>query len=134
MMRVDDWPQRLAAFIEARRHLAFAWGVHDCALMAADWVHECTGTDPASPLRGTYHTAAEAARIIARAGSLAQLADAQLQRLPSPLHAGRGDVALVTDPEGCEVLGIMLTDAVAAPGPHGLTFAARADAMVAWSV
>ena len=36
--RRADWPERLAAFIEARRRQRFVWGANDCVLFAADAV------------------------------------------------------------------------------------------------
>lgn len=54
MTRVEDWPERLAAFIEQRRKMPFAWGSNDCALFAADAVCAITGVDLGEPFRGRY--------------------------------------------------------------------------------
>ena len=53
-VRLPDWPERLAALIEDRRHAPFEWGHHDCYLFACDGAMAMTGSDPAWPVRGAY--------------------------------------------------------------------------------
>ena len=96
--RRDDWPERLDAFIRARRARSFAWGQHDCALFAADAVEAMTGNDPAAVFRGGYDSAAGALKAIRAAGhaDLLSAVSAGLgEPLPSPLYAQRGDIAAV---------------------------------------
>ena len=133
MTRAPDWPERLAAFIEARRARAFSWGENDCALFAADWVLECTGTDPAASLRGTYQTAAEAARIVHAQGGLATIADTVLVRWLLPRMAGRGDVALAEN-FGRESLCVVDGLHLVGPGPAGVVFLPLDAALMAWKV
>jgi hypothetical protein len=133
MTRFPDWPERLAAYIEARRARAFVWGEHDCALFAADWVHEATGRDPAAALRDTYQTAGEAARILHRHGGLARIAGEVLTEWLTPRMAGRGDVALVEN-AGREALAIVDGAHLIGPGPAGLTFLPLEHALRAWKV
>ena len=83
MTRHPDWPERLAAFLEARRDRPFAWGTHDCVLMAADWVLEATGTDPIEGWRGRWSSASQAARMLEQAGGVPGAVTA---RLGEPLH------------------------------------------------
>jgi hypothetical protein len=133
--RLPDWPQRLAALVEARRDAPFAWGRHDCGLFAADAVLACTGTDPAAELRGTYATEAEAEAMLAPLGGLYGLMRAIEARrgtaMIPPALAQRGDTVMI--PVGNELaVGVVLGAEVAVPGPDGLVFLPLADARRAW--
>ena len=35
MKRLEDWPERLAAYVDAHRDTPFRWGQNDCATFAA---------------------------------------------------------------------------------------------------
>lgn len=63
-----DWRSRLIRFLEARERSAFAWGVRDCFLMAADAHVAMRGIDPAAEWRGRYKTETGAARLMRRNG------------------------------------------------------------------
>jgi hypothetical protein len=52
--RLPDWPEQLAAFIEARRDMPFDWAVNDCCVLAADAVLAMTGRDFLADYRGRY--------------------------------------------------------------------------------
>lgn len=67
-MRKNDWEARLTAYITGMSKSQFEWGVCDCALFTAGAVEALTGADPAAPYRGSYSTAAGAARAIRKAG------------------------------------------------------------------
>lgn len=133
--RREDWPERLAELVEARRHAPFRWGVHDCVLWAADAVLACTGHDPAAEWRGRYATEAEADAIIGAAGGLAELvAKAQAQRGAWEclvVQAQRGDTALV-EYGNTLMMGVVLGDLVAVPGLDGLVFLKLRAARRAW--
>jgi len=73
----------------------FAWGTHDCARMAAWHLRQfgvALGTDKA----GTWRSAVGARRALTRLGaaSLAELADANFERIP-PAAALIGDIMIV---------------------------------------
>jgi hypothetical protein len=55
-------------------------GMSDCCPAACDVFQRLHGIDPMAPLRGRYHTAIGAARIIARAGGFEALADDLAER------------------------------------------------------
>lgn len=119
MTRFNDWPERLAAFIEARRARAFSWGSQDCALFAADAVLEMTGVDLADGLRG-YTSASGAAKRIKKAGGMRALAGELPEKHPG--LAQRGDVVLV-ELEGRETFGIVAGNGYwCGPGVDGLVF------------
>lgn len=133
--RLEDWPERLAALVEARREAPFAWGQNDCALFMADAVAAVTGADPAAAFRG-YTTEAEAEAVIAEEGLEGVVARALAEfgcgDCPPGL-AQRGDVALAllgNQPTMVVVLGEVL----AGPGPRGLVFLPPARILRAWSV
>ena len=56
-MRVADWPEALAAFIDERRTAAFEWGANDCILFSASWIErevissQGSAASPATPGR-----------------------------------------------------------------------------------
>lgn len=129
-MRHADWPERLAAFIDAHRRAAFRWGENDCALFAADWVLEATGVDPAAQWRG-YASEAEAQAIIDAAGGMRSLVS-----LPERATTGlaqRGDVVLA-EHEGQQVFGVVVGDMYAAPGARRLEFRPMSEVLVAFEV
>lgn len=129
-MRRNDWPERLAAFIDARRRRVFRYGSDDCALVAADWVLEATGVDPAAQWRG-YASEDEARAIIDQAGGMRGLVS--LPERATPRLAQRGDVVLA-EHEGQQVFGVVVGDMYAAPGARRLEFRPMSEALVAFEV
>lgn len=136
-MRHQDWPERLAALIEARRGTPFAWGGQDCMSFAADVVLELTGVDFLAPHRGTYGSEDEAEAILAEAGGLEALlaglaADAGLAER-NPRLTRRGDLVLVR--VGNQLMaGVVLGTEVAVPGAERLGFVPARLATRAWTV
>jgi hypothetical protein len=129
--------QLLNAFIEARRHTEFQWGVHDCCLFAADWALLFTGQDPAADLRGTYGSALTAKRLLDRAGGVVSLADKALLRcgwVPTPpTKAQRGSIAALGPPDSAS-LGVIIHPGVVGPGPCGLVFLPRSVVTHTWTL
>lgn len=134
--RADDWPERLAAFIEARRDNGFAWGSHDCFTFAADAAVELTGEDPAAAVRGTYATEEEAEAIIGPDGLEAWVAATMAAwgapECP-PVFAQRGDMAFVAVGNQ-RMCGVCLGEVVAVPGAERLHFVPAALAIRVWAV
>lgn len=124
MAKRNDWPERLVAFIESRRHEPFQWGVNDCALFAADCLLELTGVDHAAGFRG-YRTQKGAARRISRVGGMSSFANGLAEK--DVRFASRGDVVLALV-EGRETFGICIGGGHwCAPGPTGLVFRPMTD-------
>lgn len=140
--RVAGWPERLAYFLATRTLLPFAWGLNDCALFAADWVHECTEVDLAADLRGAYGSEREAAQILHRHGGLLALVQARLPGYGNALQAHRGDVVCVEVEVGAgerthlrPTLGIVAGNGMwAAPGEHGAVYRPVAEVRHAFAV
>lgn len=133
-MRHPDWPELLAEFIEVRRDRAFAWGSHDCVLMAADWIEQATGVDPIADLRGRWTDALQAARTIAEVGGLNAAVTARLGRAHDcVLMARRGDVALIVH-AGRQTLAVVTDAGLACPGEAEMAVVPLSAAEVAWPV
>lgn len=129
--RLADAAPRLAALIVERMAVTFAWGVHDCALWAADAIQAQLGADPAQPLRGTYRTQRQALRVMAPLGGLRGVATAVLGRpLAQPLAARAGDVGLVR----WGALAVCTGETWMAPARHGLGHLPLEDVDCAWRV
>ncbi|WP_167525710.1 DUF6950 family protein [Cupriavidus oxalaticus] len=133
MQRLEDWPTRLAEFIEARQERAFSRGVSDCCMFVADAIEAMTGTDPAARWRGLYFTDKGAHRLLRDNGGVVGLCSLVLgPSIPAPL-AGRGDVVLIDAPEG-EALAVCLGGTIAAQGGKGVIFLPATAAKAAWKV
>jgi hypothetical protein len=130
-VRVEDWQARLWDYIDAAKDQPFVWGTRDCATWVADWRCIITGQDAAQAWRGRYRTERGALRAIRRAGfaSIEEWVDSIAPRLPGPLLAQRGDVAMVQG-----ALGIVTGAQIAALSPGGLVFVPLTDAEMAWRV
>lgn len=130
MNRLENWPTRLADFIDSRRDAGFVWGERDCCLFAADAVQTITGNDFAASYRGTYSDALGAHRIIAAAGGVPALVP--FEQVDAG-YAQRGDVVLL-DMYGRDVLAVHLGHVIAGQGPDGVTFLAPSTALRVWKV
>lgn len=129
--RYQDWPERLAAFIEERRYVPFAWGTNDCCMFAADALLAITGVDFADGLR-TYTTELGAARIIKGAGGMSCLVKG-LDLKPVGF-ANRGDLVLCHTENG-ETFGICTGDGLwCGAGRDAIAFRSMKEAFLAWGV
>jgi hypothetical protein len=135
--RRADWPERLAAVIEAARHEPYCLGSHDCVRLAFQCIEAMTGADLWPIVRG-YTTKAQAVRTMARlSGGSADLGDALtavLGRQPQPVSmAQRGDVLLYQDEEG-QHLGVCVGFNMVLLAERGLVFVPVSKALAAWRV
>ncbi|MNM58963.1 hypothetical protein D3C81_702060 [compost metagenome] len=131
--RLDDWPERLAAFIEARRERAFSWGDSDCALFVCDGVRAITGVDPGARWRGLYQSEKGARRLMRDNGGVRGLAELAFGKPMPPALAGRGDAVLVDTPTG-EALALCLGDRLAAQGAEGIEYLPPSVGKAAWKI
>jgi hypothetical protein len=115
MQRNHSWPEDLHMFIEARKSEPFSWGINDCCTFTADAILAMTGVDTAAEYRGkTYTTEAAAFAELHAICAGATVEDAAvyaankygMTALPSVLFAQRGDLVLLSGPDGL-ALGIV---------------------------
>lgn len=133
LTRTRLWQSRLDALLSERLHQPFAWGVHDCALFAADAVLAVTEVDPAAALRGSYSTEAEARLIIDAAGGLASIATEALGEPVAAAMARPGDIGLLEAGLG-ETLVVCVGQRWMAPADDGLKVLRLGHVAQAWRV
>jgi hypothetical protein len=132
IQRLSDWPERLADFIESRRHAAFEWGRNDCVTFAADALQAMTGVDVLAQLRGQWSEQDQALAIASRLHGLPMAARRLLGRpLPSAAMAPRG--AVVCARMGAlPIMGVLTDGRWCAPGADGLQFRPGTEVRLAW--
>lgn len=142
MNRLPDWEARLAVFVAGAWNRSFAWGEHDCILMACAAVDAMTGVDPAADYRGRYSDAEGAALALRELGhgTLIKTIDAAFPARPLG-KAQRGDVVMFRGSVGIAMgaFGLFvgeeaLADAVATPKREGLVSIPRTMFERAWAV
>lgn len=129
-MRMPDWEERLAAYLNGVRDVPHAYGSHDCALHGANAVAAMTGNDFGIPFRGRYRTELGAARALRKrgAGTLEATFGAHLPEI-HPALAQRGDMVLA---QGS--IGVCIGSEAMFAGEHGLERIGRAAWTRAWRV
>lgn len=126
LTRLPDWRTRLIAYLETVARRPFVEGTHDCALFTAGAIEAMTGTDLAEGFRGRYDATARGLAMLRREGH-GSAVDIVAARLPEirPSFAAEGDVAVLPDPKGGDVLGIVQGALVYVAGPFGLALEPR---------
>jgi hypothetical protein len=144
MQRLEHWATRAYhEFLLSRAHTAFEWGVHDCALFAADGVLAMTGVDIAADFRGKYSDEAGAMDAIKSVCNGATVADAAAwcaakHALPEweyPLMAQRGDLCVLEE-SGRLIAGLIHLSGrhIVCAGENGLMRLPVTDVVRAWHV
>lgn len=121
-MRVDGWPEKLLALIDAHQHTPHAWGEHDCVMFAGKAVEVITGVDFVAQFRGTYSTEAEAEAILDREGGIEPWC---VKHFGAPVAVGlarRGDLLIGPSPQGEDWLAVCV-------GQHGVVPGERYEAV-----
>lgn len=135
--RPAGWPERLAAYLEERRHMPFAWGANDCVTFAAGGVAAllCVQLDHLLP--GRWHNARGAGYLLKQYGGVEA---ACITMLGEPVRGrraatlGRGAVVCVDAGNG-PTLGLMAGNGRwCAPGADGLVWRKAAEVAVGWEV
>jgi hypothetical protein len=136
MKRPQDWPTRLALFIEEKRHQTFNWKENNCAFFASDWIAILTGEDPASEYRSKVDSPLSAARALGDV-TVEQVAERVCAEHGwpevSPKLARRGDVVL-RDTEHRPAMGVCEGERAVFAAPDGLAFLPAAQCRRAWRI
>ena len=100
--RLEDWPERLIAYLDAQEKTTFRWGTTDCVMFVCNGVLELTGVDPIPQYRkskngvGTYTTERGAVMALKRRdGTLPALMTRRFGPSVDWKHARRGDIVLL---------------------------------------
>jgi hypothetical protein len=111
MKRREDWPEKLAEFVESRSATPFAWGSHDCCQFAAH------------------------ARVLKKFGGVEAIPGAVgLAEIPIK-RAQRGDVvSIIAEGDGRNALGLCCGTAAVFPGKIGIAFVETSICHRAWRV
>lgn len=131
-MRLPDWSTRLDALVRQAHRTAFAWGVRDCCLWAADAALAVTGIDHAADVRGTYQDEPGALAVLQRLGGLVGVADRGGPRI-AVSRVLDGDVGLVRW-AGKPCLGVRIADVWLLSSREGLCAAPGDSAVWAWGI
>lgn len=111
LVRLPNWERRLYAFIEERRHQAFAMGTNDCVSFVRQAIEVMTGADPCPQLRWCDET--EADTLLAQ--GLEQLVTSVLGPAVPVLNVRRGGVLLLSHGQG---LGLKVGALACSPGSY----------------
>lgn len=103
-----DWRVAFMAAIDAHRPHPFAWGKHDCGILAADCIKAVTGRDIAKNIRGHYRCQQTAAAFLAMCGyrSSLHVVARHFPRIPIAF-ARAGDIAVVRTEQGPALAPVM---------------------------
>jgi hypothetical protein len=107
-------------------------------LLAADWITEETGCDPAASVRAACATGAGVARLLKRRGGLAALMGGLLDGLPEVADADVGDVATIVlrtgECDGIAAAAIRTAHGWALATAEGVHVVRDAHVLRAWRV
>lgn len=101
LIRFEDWPERLAAFLEAAAERPFSWANWNCCIFVCAAVEAMTGKNPAEFFTIDYSDKETALRAMYRfgGGNAYQVAEAIAAEYAAPLvpvtKARRGDVVFL---------------------------------------
>lgn len=122
----------LLEFIDAYRYKEFAYGINDCCLFVADYVHAVSGVDHAESWRGTYNDARGARDIIGTNGGYEKIFDDALPGCRvDPLTTVDGDIVLY-NLDNRVTAGIRIGHWCATPAKTGLSLVPCNVVFAAW--
>lgn len=134
-MRVKGWEQRLWKVTNGLLGVAFEWGTNDCCLFAADCIEAVTGDNPGAEFRGTYSSAKEAQRVLAKLDcrDVGDLASRYLPEIKVSL-AQRGDIVMMPNTDGENYLAVVVSHTAVGPTARGMLHSPKKNATRAWRV
>jgi hypothetical protein len=131
LIRLPDWPERLAACIAEQRHRSFAWGEHDCCQFVARAIEAMTGVNPLATI--SYQSAKEALRLLRVEQGLLGAVTQRLGASKSVRLAMRGDVVLLAGQKR-DALGIVTGEEALFASRKGLASVTVLSCRAAWQV
>lgn len=114
-------PRRIVLDVwRAQRAVPFAWGSADCLCFAAACAEPILGRDPIAHLRGRYDSETGAKRLMVENGwrGMGDVAASIFPEIPVA-QAHVGDWALIVNPDGTEVIGVVAGERIAAKTQSG---------------
>lgn len=137
LMRLQDWPERMDAFLRAAQARPFAWGRWDCCLFALAHADTITGSRHFDHFKGLCHDQDSARAALDGLGGLEAALDGLFgPRLENTNFAQRGDIVTYDSGNG-PALGIVdfCGRKIAVLTQHdGLGRLPRRRALAAWPV
>ncbi|WP_428419177.1 DUF6950 family protein [Methylibium sp.] len=133
LLRIHDWQERLAAYVESRREKPFSWGAHHCGNWAFGGVEVITGRNLLSAELRVAETRAEVIRAMRLLGdSLKDVTTALMGAEPVlPTLAAIGDIGMVANPSA---LLICNGDTWLGVGRESVVVLPAESAVCAWKV
>lgn len=128
-MRLPDWPERLADYVESMRDDPFEWGKNDCATFAAGAVEAITGKRPELPI---YNDSKSYLLLIQETSMADRLTAIFGQSIPVAF-AQRGDVVILDHAERL-ILSICMGSECVSPSADGIYFSLKPNSGAAWKV
>jgi len=99
MVRKENWPLELSAFLKEKYSEPFKWGENDCMLFVSKCVEKLTGVNFYNEYLG-YDTEAGAKEVLKKNNGVIGIINKCLgDGSKNPLTAKRGDIAIVKMPE-----------------------------------
>jgi len=95
-MRVNNWEQILADYLQSSQNIQFEWGQNDCALWASTFADLVNGTSIAEDWRGLYGDEEGANDLMLERGfaNCGDIADSHFTSKPLK-RASRGDMVMI---------------------------------------
>jgi len=134
-MRTQNWPTKLALFIEEKRHQPFNWQENNCGFFVCDWLAILVGVDPAAePRKLTGKELVKAVRAKPLEERAAEIAlSYQWPQVPVAF-AQRGDVVAIELPGIGFSLGVCAGPMSVFPGQDGIVFNPTPSCVQAWRI
>lgn len=130
-----DWNSNLYQFINDVRDKPFKWGKWDCCIFGIEAIKIMTGD---LPMKSHWKNKKEAYDFIDTEGSLNKIMTKYLKLwdlyIIDKMYITAGDIALVKDDNGEELVGVCTGNMIACVYEEGLTFKGNLSAKKVWRV
>ena len=131
----EQWDSKLYEFINDSRDKPFNWGKWDCCIFGIDAIKAMTGD---LPLKSHWKNKNEAMEFIATEGSLNKIMTKYLREwgldIIDKMFITAGDIALVKDENGEELVGVCTGNMIACVCEDGFTFKGNLTAKKVWRI